>query len=426
MRVRRLLLLVDVPSRHLSVINVCCLIFALSFAVRLIMGLPRLNELTTVELEKIVISLVTTGVFGNPYPLPTGPTAHAAPIYPSILAFLSWLFGAGTLDRWAQLLLNSFAVSLQYSLLPAIARTYGLPTRVGIWAGLIGALVPLFFWIEIWAFEAPFTGIALMVVSLLTLRSWQQREFSPRAAAVQGLCWGVALLVAPNLILVFLGLTLATFILFHNQLGLIMHSAVTICLMSIVLLPWTLRNYRELGGFVFIRSNFGLELSVSNNNFARAAMIDNFESGFSVGHPNVDYREATKVQQLGEIAYNRAKMHEALAWIRENPVKFIKLTALRMLYSWFPKMDRLSQTIVAGILTIAAAVGLCQLFRINSLAAALITTIWVSYPIIFYFLQFHTRYRYPLHWTFVILAAFAFDRALQGSSSVKRLRAATA
>jgi hypothetical protein len=155
-------------------------------------------------------------------------------------------------------------------------------------------------------------------------------------------------------------------------------------------------------------------------------MIDNFKRGFSVGHPNVDPAEAMKVQYLGEIAYNRAKMNEALAWIRENPIKFIKLTALRVLYCWFPKTDRLPQSIVAGILTIAAGIGLSQLFRINSLAAVLITTIWVSYPIIFYFLQFHTRYRYPIHWTFVILAALAFDRALQSSSSVRRLRAATA
>jgi hypothetical protein len=416
----------DMLSRHLSLVKVCCLIFALSFAVRLIMGLPRVNELTTVEVEKIVISLVTTGVFGNPYPLPTGPTAHAAPIYPSMLAFLSWLFGAATLDRWAQLILNSFVVSLQYSLLPVVARTYGLPTRVGVWGGLTGALVPLFFWIEIWAFEAPFTGIALMILSLLTLRSWQQQDFSLRAAGVQGVCWGLALLVAPNLILVCVGMMLATFILFHNQRRLIAHTAVAICLIGVVLLPWTLRNYYQLGGMVFVRSNFGLELSVSNNNFAEAAMIDNYKRGFSVGHPNVDRREAMKVQELGEIAYNRGKMNEAVDWIRENPVQFIKLTALRMLYCWFPKTERLPQSIVAGILTIAGVIGLWQLFRINCLAAGLITTIWVSYPIIFYFLQFHTRYRYPMHWTFVILAALAFDRALQSSSSATRLRAATA
>jgi hypothetical protein len=387
------------------------------------MGLRRLNDLTAVEVEKIAISLITTGVFGNPYSLPTGPTAHAAPIYPSMLAFFYWVLGTGTVDRWAQLILNNFVVSLQYSLLPVVAVTYGLPTRVGVLGGLIGALVPLYFWSEIWAFEAPFAGIALMILNLLTLHSWQQHDFSLRAAGVQGFCWGLALLVAPNLILVFFTMMLATFFFFHNQYRLIVYSAVTICLMGIVLFPWTLRNYHQLGGVIFIRSNFGLELSVSNNDLAEAAMVDNYKKGFSVGHPHVDRREAMKVQQIGEIAYNRGKMKDALDWIRENPIKFIRLTALRMLYCWFPKTDRLAQSIVAGILTIAGGIGLWQLFRINWLAAGLITTIWVSYPIIFYVLQFHPRYRYPLHWTFLILAALAFDSAVQRFSyTVRKFR----
>ena len=62
-----------------------------------------------------------------------------------------------------------------------------------VWAflgGLIGALVPLYFWSEIWGFEAPFAGIELMILNLLTLRSWQQHDFSIRAAGVQGFCWG--------------------------------------------------------------------------------------------------------------------------------------------------------------------------------------------------------------------------------------------
>jgi hypothetical protein len=387
------------------------------------MGLRRLGELTTVEVEKIAISLVTTGVFGNPYSLPTGPTAHAAPIYPSMLALLYWVFGTGTLDRWAQLILNNFVVSLQYSLLPVVAITYGLPTRVGVLGGLIGALVPLYFWSEIWSFEAPFAGIALMILNLLTLRSWQQHDFSLRAAGVQGCCWGLALLVAPNLILVFFSMLLMMFFFFRNQYRVIVHSAVMICLMGIVLLPWTLRNYYQLGAMIFIRSNFGLELSISNNDLAKAAMQDNYKRGFSVGHPHADTREAMKVQQIGEIAYNRGKMKDALHWIRENPIKFISLTALRMLYCWFPKTDRLPQSIVAGILTVAGGIGLWQLFRINYLAAGLITTIWVGFPIIFYFLQFHTRYRYPIHWTFLILAALAFDSVVQSSSSGKRLRA---
>jgi hypothetical protein len=287
---------------------------------------------------------------------------------------------------------------------------------VGVLGGLIGALVPLYFWSEIWGFEAPFTAITLMILNLLTLRSWQHLDFSLGAAGVQGFCWALGLLISPNLILVFSIILLMMFFYFHNKHRLIAHSVVMVFLIGIVLFPWTLRNYYQLGSVIFVRSNFGLELSVSNNDLAEAAMTDNFEAGWSVGHPNAHRHEAMKVQQIGEIAYNRGKMKDALHWIRQNPIKFIRLTALRMLYFWFPKTDRLPQSIVAGILTIAGGVGLWQLFRLNRLAAVLITTIWVGFPIIFYFLQFSTRYRYPIHWTFLILVALALDSAVQSSS----------
>jgi hypothetical protein len=417
-----MLLFVDTLSRRLSVVKVCCLIFVLSFAMRLIVGLLRLKlylQDAPIEVDKIAISLITTGVFGNPYSLPTGPTAHAAPIYPSMLALLYWVFGTGTLGGWARFIFNNFVTSLQYSLLPVIAITFGLHTRVGVLAGLIGALVPLYFWSEIWGFEAPFAGTALMILNLLTLRFWQQHDFSIRAAVVQGFCWGFGLLVAPNLILVFLGTMLSVFFFFPNNHKLVFYSAIIIFLMGVTLIPWTLRNYFQLGAVFFIRSNLGLELSISNNDLAKATMTDNFGTGWSVGHPNARRHEAMKVQQIGEVAYNKEKMKNALDWIRDNPFKFLRLTALRIVYFWFPKTDRLPQSILAGILTIAGGVGLWQLFRVNRLAAALVIMIWVGFPITFYFLQFSTRYRYPIHWTFLILAALALDNGVRSRSGAR-------
>ena len=44
------------------------------------------RDLERFELERISLSLATTGVFGNPYAVPTGPSAHVSPGYALILA----------------------------------------------------------------------------------------------------------------------------------------------------------------------------------------------------------------------------------------------------------------------------------------------------------------------------------------------------
>lgn len=71
------------------------LVFAVAFVVRIVMIIVfhPYRDLTRYELERTAISLATTGVYGNPYAIPTGPTAHVSPGYTLILAGLFKLFG---------------------------------------------------------------------------------------------------------------------------------------------------------------------------------------------------------------------------------------------------------------------------------------------------------------------------------------------
>ncbi len=101
------------------------------------------------------------------------------------------------------------------------------------------------------------------------------------------------------------------------------------------LLPWTVRNFVQLGGFVALRSNYSLELSVSNEDDAHAQSNDNFRNPV-FRHPSTSLAEALRVQQLGEWQYNRERAVEAHAWILSHPQKFLTLTGLRFVYFWFP------------------------------------------------------------------------------------------
>ena len=76
-------------------------IFGLSFSIDLFLvcKLPPAAVLPTMQWEatSVGITLARTGTFGNPYALPTGPTAHLPPIPPAINALIYKAFGV-TLD----------------------------------------------------------------------------------------------------------------------------------------------------------------------------------------------------------------------------------------------------------------------------------------------------------------------------------------
>ncbi|MGH9802133.1 MAG: hypothetical protein ACRD82_17360 [Blastocatellia bacterium] len=386
---------------------ICGGIFLLALVVRIGLAVALNLHATprNTEFERIALTLAATGVFGDPYRIPTGPTAHHAPLYPLVLSWLYSLFGMGANGRLAQVLFNSGAASLQYALLPVAAAMGQLKRHIGILAGLVGALVPLHLLIEINSMES-LAGVALIGLFLLTLRTWQA-EPSWRAALMHGLGWGLALLLTPALLPVFVALSLAGYFLAGKRASWFQHTLLTCCWAAVTLVPWTARNYVQFDALFFVRNNLGLELSVSNNDFARAAIDDNEKSGAYRNHPFSNQAEAERVKEMGEIAYHREKMQEAQRWIKAHPLRFARLTALRLFYFWFPKTTRPAQTILLWTLTVLSGAGLWQLFRINRAMAWGIALIWVSFPLAYYLLQASARYRFPIHWTFLLLAALA-------------------
>jgi hypothetical protein len=390
-----------------SLVRVGWLIFMLALGIRLglIFAFKTYLNPFNAEVTKVAKSLATTGVFGNAYAIPTGPTAHVAPMYPVIVSLVYLILGTSIKGGIAHQILNSIFSASHYSLLPAVAVECQLKKNIGCMAGLFGALIPIHFLNEIGGGEASCAALALIGLSLLTLRYWRRSDLSFRAAIIQGLCWGSALLLAPAFIPILGGILLAPFFLFSERKKLTKYTLTIVCVAGAVLLPWTIRNYLQLGALVFVRDNFGLEFSISNNVLARATIDENEKSGAYHEHPYTSSSEAMKVKELGEIPYNREKLHKAVGWISLNPVKFLRLTGLRFLYFWFPKTTRLLQSVILWIITIGGIVGLRRMFQIDHFAASLFTIIWLTFPLIYYFVQSSVRYRFPIYWTFLLLGS---------------------
>ncbi len=186
-----------------------------------------------------------------------------------------------------------------------------------------------------------------------------------------------------------------------------------ILLPAIIVAPWLIRNYTVFHQFVPVRDNFGLELSVSNNDCARFGIQRNMNSGcFEQLHPNANIDEARKVLEEGEPAYNERKLRETERWILHNPVRFAKLSAMRFAVFWLPTDTtsffgperRLERFMIYGM-TLLSLPGLLMLYRTDARSAAVCACCLALFPLIYYIVQFEYRYRYPILWVTFLLGA---------------------
>lgn len=379
------------------------------------------------ELENIARSLATIGVFGNPYTIPTGPTAHHAPLYPFLLSLVFRTLGYGGRAAFVMAAMNIFFGALQYALLPVLTDTAGIHRVVGVTAGFIGALLPYRIMREI-RWETTLSALFIVILAIVTVSWWRYLKSSAIHTFLVGVTWGAAMLCCPVLLPVFF-----LFLLFFgvharraNYPTWLVPIAVATLGMILAVVPWTIRNYKELGALIFIRSNLGLELDLSNNSEAHVLFADNIAIGYPnnyyhLHHPWASPRQAERVKQMGEVAFNRECLHRALSWIRSHPRDFARLTFERMVFFWFtPPRTQAVKMILLMPWTAVAAWGLWIALHRHPPLGLLLLSIWIAYPLIYYLVQTDARYRYPIDWTFALLSVYALTKPLWEAQFPKR------
>lgn len=136
--------------------------------------------------------------------------------------------------------------------------------------------------------------------------------------ALYGLLLGFACLVKPICLL----FPIVAFVVYlatrSSVVRAIKKTAIIVIFMLAAISPWTIRNYRALGKFVFLSTNFGTVLLTANN-------------------PDADGREMMmrpKPWEKDEVEVNKRQIREAIDWIRNNPASFLKLMAFRVGWVW--------------------------------------------------------------------------------------------
>jgi hypothetical protein len=360
------------------------------------------------EITRVALTLVQEGSYAHPYfALPTGPTAHTAPGYVLLFAFVAKVFGIGGTGATVLWALNIGFLALQLALLPALSSRLGLGVAPGVLAAAFGLIVQPYRVLLEW--ESLFTGALLVVLCVVTLLYFK----APRDwghSSLLGFLWGIAILTNPQCVLLLFAWPHIAAMGNSPELMSRARRAMVIVVAGAALacLPWFIRNYREFHAVFFIRDNFGLELSTSNNSCARPTMLENYNSGcHDQTHPNANPAIAAQVADEGEIRFNHEMLQQAEDWIASNPRAFALLTWQRFLKFWFPYLNGLRYAIPTGLLTIFSLVGLALLCRNHRRAFLLFSSTLFLYPLIHYVVQFEARYRYPIFWATFLPAAYA-------------------
>jgi hypothetical protein len=339
------------------------------------------------EVATVARNLAATGTFRDPFGLPTGPTAHVAPVYPLLLALLIRVLREPAAIVWAVTMLNACLMALTAALLPALSsRVYGR-AGPGIVAGILlaasGRLMP--------QWEVAFAA-ALVIGTTFA--------FLHRGPLISGVWAGICLLANP--------VSLPVLVLLGARRGR-RFAVVSFIVAAGFCTPWIARNQILLGSPFFIRDNFGLEFYISNNDRSASALIDN-EPLWSE-HPNQNRDEAAVVAKMGEGAYNRMRLEIAAAWVRSHPMRFLQLTRGRAWNYWFPAAREGWPSHGAWIITLFGAVGawMCRRNR----EAMVIAAVAAAYSLPFLLIQTVGRYRYPSLWASALLAGYAVYSILE-------------
>ena len=250
-----------------------------------------------------------------------------------------------------------------------------------------------------------------MMLSVLTVRLYTNKNFSASRAVLAGVAWGASLIFASVLLPMFAISVLlgAVFAWRRDRFRYLGFCLVEGLVVAACLAPWAVRNYCALGAPVLTRTNLGLELRVSNNDMATAdEHINDVRGVYQVYHPLQNPREALKLRQMGELAYNKEAERQGLAWIRTHRKRFAQLTIQRACLFWFYMHQPLgllqrSKYFALALMHLIGLIGVIYLFRRNPTPAIVLSTILVVYPIPNYLVHVGPRQSYPIDWILNLL-----------------------
>jgi len=339
------------------------------------------------ESSHIASALAAGSGFSSPYAnVPVAATAQHPPLYPLILAGIFRLFGTCTISSaWAAVAINILAGALTAVLLYHVGNLYFNET-----VGLVAAWV----WALPWMYRALAFSTSLSSPYLAALGLTVLLLLLPHVLkADRGWFW---LGIYAGLLVLLQATFLAVLALYGVWLAWSKARSPRILLaiagLFVILVPWTIRNYVQLGRLVPIRDNFGLELWLGN----RPGM-----QGTVDYHGDFPDHDPSTYARLGELRFMDAKFQEAKDFIASDPISFLQRCLRRSVEFWYVPYS--PPWILISVVGLAGAVLAWKRKGI----AVLLTIPLLAFPPVYYVTHTFSTYRHPIDPVIILLAAYA-------------------
>lgn len=365
------------------------------------------------ETGAVAAAIASGRGFSSPLPkIITGSTAWLTPIYPYLLAGIFKLFGIFTFKSMATIQVLNIGFSALTSWPICSAGTMAFGKRVGTASAWLWALLPdAIFYSAVWVWDTALTGLCMAALFAATLKLRSSSRVSWWIG--YGALWAFSAMVNPCVLSVLPFLALWAIWPLRDRLTQALKLAAPASLIFIAgIAPWTIRNYVVFHKFIPLRSNFGLELWLSNS----SQVPDTF-AGYL--HPTEDQEEAAKYIRMTEIPYMAEKQSEALAFMRAHPRDTMRFFFRRFADNWLGVWDApadlwrlmppfIRVTLVWNcVFSLLSFLGAFFAYRARSEAALPFASVMLMFPVVFYVTHTTGRYRYPLDTIMVILTVFA-------------------
>ena len=363
------------------------------------------------EMGRIGEAIASGHGFSNVFGSPTGPTAWEPPLYPYLTAGVFEIFGIySRASAFVLLSINSVFSALTCIPIFLIARRM-FSEKVAVGSAWTWALLPyVMYWCTRWVWETSLSALLLAVIFWLTLTMQEREGLKPWLWF--GLLWGIAALNS-TVLLAFL--PASGIWAWYQRAKRSKPSLAGVILASLIFVaciaPWTVRNYRTFGKFIFIRDNFGAELRLGNGRGADGTWMQYL-------HPTQDLYGMRQYTAMGELAYIDMRKRQALDYIKADYGRFALLCLKRFIYYWAgpPRLAQvwwLAQ--VKNSLFLASSVlmvwGLTRALRRHKPGSWLLFWLILLYPAIYYVVFPGQRYRHPIEPEMTILGVYLLTEA---------------
>jgi 4-amino-4-deoxy-L-arabinose transferase-like glycosyltransferase len=363
------------------------------------------------EMGRIAAAIASGRGFSDAFGSPTGPTAWEPPLYPYLTAGVFHFFGVySRASAFVLLLINSVFSALTCIPIFLIARRM-FSEKVAVGSAWTWALMPyVMYWCTRWVWETSLSALLLAVIFWLALTMEERKGVKPWLQF--GLLWGIAALNSTVLIAFLPASGLWVWCRRAKRgrpsfTGIVLASLVFIACVT----PWTIRNYRTFGQFIFIRDNLGAELRLGNGPGADGTWQQYL-------HPTQDVFAMQQYTEMGEIGYIEHRKQQAVNYIKADHPRFAVLCVKRFVYFWAgpPRSSQiwwLAET--KNSLFLASSVlmfwGLGRALHRRMRGAWLMFGLILLYPAIYYVVYPGQRYRHPIEPEMTILGVYLLTEA---------------